>query len=74
MNPEPCLVIFQHAVTDKEKMKFITSKENKHTKVKGLTLHFSPKKYYCCSLNCSRHLLTVIRSALSKWWVVPSVT
>jgi len=44
MNPELCLVIFQHAVTDKEKMKFVSSKANKHTKVKGFTLHFSPKK------------------------------
>ena len=30
------------------------------------------KKYYCCSLSCW-HLLTVIRSVLSKRWVVPSV-
>lgn len=35
MNPELCVVIFQHAVTDKEKMKFVSSKVNKHTEVKG---------------------------------------
>lgn len=43
MNPEPCLVILQHAVTDKGEMKFMSSKANKHGKVKGFNLNFSPK-------------------------------
>lgn len=44
MNPdEDCLVIFPHAVTNKEKMKFLSSEVDKHSKVKGFTLHFSPK-------------------------------
>lgn len=43
MNPKPYLVIFHHLLTDKEKIEFISSKVNKHTKVRGSTSHFSPK-------------------------------
>lgn len=41
MNPEPSLVILQHAVQEKEKIIFVSS--NKDTKVTGFALQFAPK-------------------------------